>query len=72
VRTVVGRKQHRQPFYYRWWWRCLHRDCPTTLVMPGDVEDAIKWNVKPFPLEKYFRKPEPRSRDVALETLDKL
>jgi hypothetical protein len=46
------------------------------------VEDgAIGWNVKPWPLEqirewqrhnKAARHPPPRSRDIALETLDEM
>jgi hypothetical protein len=34
-------KQLRQPFYYRRWFRCMHKDCKTTLVM---YEEFKVWN----------------------------
>jgi hypothetical protein len=37
----IRAKQLRQPFFYRRWFRCMHDDCRTTLVM----RDEFKvWN----------------------------
>jgi hypothetical protein len=54
VRTHVGRSQHRQPFYFRFWYRCLVPTCATKNVMPARDRSAVHWNVAPFPIEQYF------------------
>jgi hypothetical protein len=55
-RADVGAKQHRQPFYFKFWFRCDQPDCSTRLVMPIENSAAIAWNVEPFPLRKDWRR----------------
>jgi hypothetical protein len=55
-RVDVGAKQHRQPFYFRFWYRCDNASCATKLVMPVETPAAITWNVEPFPLRKDWRR----------------
>jgi hypothetical protein len=37
----IGSKQLRQPFYYRWWFCCVNKNCRTKLIMPPE---AKVWN----------------------------
>ncbi len=33
---AVTERELRRPFYYSRWYRCMHGDCRTTLVMPDE------------------------------------
>jgi hypothetical protein len=79
-RAGLGERQRRAKWYFKRWYRCDDPSCATKLVMIVE-EGAIGWNVKPWPLErirewqrrnKAARHPPPRSRDIALETLDQM
>jgi hypothetical protein len=41
----IRAKHLRQPFYYRRWFRCMHNDCKTTLVMWDEFK---VWNSEPL------------------------
>jgi len=37
----ITERHRQQPYYFRRWFRCMHRDCPTRLVM---VDEFKVWN----------------------------
>ena len=41
----IRARQLRQPYYFRRWFYCTHRDCKTTMVMQ---EEFKVWNSEPM------------------------
>jgi hypothetical protein len=61
----ITAKHLRQPFYYTRWYRCMHRDCATTLIMPERFKVWITQEPEPVSPQLEFRLED----DIALQVL---